>query len=240
MTRTHAARRTLRSRLLAIFATLAVAAVAVGGAVALTPPAETQAATTGYGYQNQTPFGGYLGNYVMSDGNLGYCLDSGADAPLNATGPAGIESGFTTESGDALSASDIAHLVYALEKYGQTSNPDQAAAMSAYVYAFTSNFAHGNGVGVYGSGALYINGDAAITGIYDVIFNDAAANWTPLGAGTGGGTLDFSVDSQNNYLGNLFVNTTTASTGTITLTNGVFISTGTNTLTGAIAGGSYG
>ncbi|MDO7882165.1 hypothetical protein [Antiquaquibacter soli] len=164
MTRPHIQARRPLAALLAVV-------LAFAGLVALdrgTAPS-AGAATTGAGYRGITPYGGYLGNYIAPDGTRVYCIDSGLDWPSGATGGAQAVSGVQASWGGWLSGEQIKKLNFALSTWGQTADPTVAAAVSAFVYAYASNFAGNNGQG-YGAGAHYINGNAAVLREYNEIW----------------------------------------------------------------------
>ena len=69
-------------------------------------------------------------------------------------------------------------LNYVLLVYGQTDDPVQAAAVAAFVNAYTSGWARDLGAG-YAAGAWYLNGNTAVTAVYDAIWADAEANAAP-------------------------------------------------------------
>jgi len=160
-------------RLLALL--LAVLGLVLLGAL----PAE--AATKNAGIPDLTPYGGYLGNYLAPDGSRVYCIDSPLPWPSGSTsGPSAVDALVTTW-GSSLSATELRKLNYVLLTYGQTDDPSQAAAVAAYVNAYTSGWARDLGAG-YAAGAWYLNGNAGVTSVYDVIWADAEANATPTGS----------------------------------------------------------
>ncbi|PWJ61011.1 hypothetical protein B0H03_12117 [Rathayibacter iranicus NCPPB 2253 = VKM Ac-1602] len=210
-----------------------IGAVILGaGAAALTIPAQA-AAIEGAGGR-WTPGGGYLGNYIATDGSgkRVYCVDVQMDSTASG-GPGTVQSEISPVDGTrAVTGDELRKLNYAITVWGQTADANQAAAVSAYVYNFTSaNWS--------GQGSHYIDGGdvAAITALYNQIFADTEANYTAAvggGSGTGTGDLTFAVDSTNNYAGTLTVSNLSPAdaNGTITLTNGVFTDTGLSTRDG--------
>lgn len=142
-------------------------------------PAE--AATKNAGIPDLTPYGGYLGNYLAPDGYRVYCIDSPLPWPSGPTsGPSSVDTLVTTW-GSTLGSSEMQKLNYVLLSYGQTDDPVQAAAVAAYVNAYTSGWARDLGAG-YDAGAWYLNGNAAVTSAYDTIWADAEAHALPTGA----------------------------------------------------------
>lgn len=199
----------LRSKLLACVIAIAVAAGAITLAI---PDVPAAAATTGAGYSGITPYGGYLGNYIAPDGTRVYCIDSSREWPSGST-----DGGQIVSSIDGLSPVTVRKLNYALLKWGQTADPTNAAAVSAYVYAYTSNYAHSNGAGYY-AGLHYINGNAAVQAAYNVVWNESEVHY----AGPANAGARVTIDMANAYDGSVTVTTTPSSaTGRLTLSGAV-------------------
>lgn len=219
---------------MALLVGIAGSAVQIG-----TAPSKAEAATTGAGYSGITPEGGYLGNYIVPDGSRAYCMDSSADWPSGSTGGGSIVSSLSMATGEPLSATVLQKLNYALSNWGQTGDATQAAAVDAYVYAYTSTWAHYNGQG-YATGVHYINGNSAVQSVFDTIWNATEANAGAVqNAVSPSGSMSFSVDN-NNYTGSLRVSGMPAAARiNLTLTNGVFSDTGSATRNG-VGNGTYG
>lgn len=217
---------------------LSVGAFAVVGAIGMGTLAPAEAASTGAGYSGITPEGGYLGNYVVPDGSRAYCMDSSADWPSGATGGASLVGALTTEMGDALSSSVLQRLNYALTTWGQTADATQAAAVNAYVYAYTSTWAHYNGQG-YNTGVHYIDGNQAVLGAFNYIWDQTETQYNQrqnVPAFTG--SMSFSVDN-NNYTGSLrVVNLPAGATVNLQLSNGIFTDSGSSAKNG-VGNGTY-
>ncbi|NYF10935.1 hypothetical protein HDC94_002091 [Leifsonia sp. AK011] len=158
-------RRPLARRLVALVLAVAIAAVTLP----LFSERPAAAATTGAGYSGITPYGGYLGNYIAPDGMRVYCMDSARDWPSGVTDTGTIVSSVDTQWGEWLSETVVRKLNYAMLTWGQTEDPTTAAAVSAYVYAYTSTVARTQGAG-YAAGAHYINGNAAVMAAYDTVW----------------------------------------------------------------------
>jgi hypothetical protein len=142
-------------------------------AVVLAPaPDPARAATTGAGYPGITPFGGYLGNYIAPDGTRVYCIDASLDWPSGSTSGGTVVTELTTSWGTPLDETTLRKLNYALLVWGQTADPATAAAVSAYLYAYTSGYARTHGAG-YAAGAYYIDGEPAVLAAYDIIWSGA-------------------------------------------------------------------
>lgn len=189
-------------------------------------PAPALAATTGAGYSGITPYGGFLGNYIAPNGTRVYCMDSGREWPGGATDGGALVSSLSTEWGAALSPDVLQKLNMALTNYGQTADPTQAAAVSAYIYAYTANYSQHSGQG-HSTGAHYINGNATVLAAFNAIWADVEANY----AGTGTGSATVTVTMANAYDGYVSIETEpTTATGTLTLSGAVDAASGTATV----------
>lgn len=185
--------------------------------LAAAPAAPAFAATTGAGYSGITPYGGYLGNYIAPDGTRVYCIDSGLEWPSGSTNGGTVVGSFATSWGAVLSGTVIRKLNYAMLTWGQTADPTNAAAVSAYVYAYTSNFARTNGAS-RGVGLHYINGNAAVAAAYDVVWRQSEAAY----AGPQDARARVSITMANSWDGSVTVRTVPASAmGTLTLDGAV-------------------
>ena len=181
------------------------------------------------------------GNEITPTGTRGYCADPSRAAPFGSTDGGAAINSFTSDSGHMLDGDDMQKVNYVLQRFGDTSDDIQAAAVSAYVYAFTgSNLGGGIVAGTREEGAAYIDsGFGTVTDRYNQIWDDAEANWNMGASSPGGGLLTFSIDADN------FRGTVTAAvfpagaTGSINLTNGIFTSTGSATMTGVTAGQTF-
>jgi len=232
----HVGRMRVRDRLKATIAAVGAVGIIATGAVAIVSTSAQAAAVEGAGGA-WTPSGGWLGNYIATDGSGKriYCIDVQADS-IGSGGPGSVSSSISATSGTrTVSGDELKKLNYAISTWGQTGDANQAAAVSAYVYNFTSS-------NNYGNGQFYIDGgdDAAITSIYWQIAADTEVNYNQGGGGAGTGYLDFQVDGTNNYEGNMVAHVDPANaTGTVSLANGVFADTGLATKDGIVNNGVY-
>ncbi|CAN5250686.1 hypothetical protein BH09ACT5_BH09ACT5_24680 [soil metagenome] len=182
--------------------------------------APAQAATKSSGMPNLTPYGGYLGNYLAPDGAQVYCIDSPLPWPSGQTSGASTVDTVVTTWGSALPVEHLQKLNYVLLTYGQTADPVQAAAVAAFVNAYTSGWARDVGAG-YAAGAWYLNGNATVTAVYDRIWADAEAHAVPAGSAA------LSIDLTGPTEGTLSVSAAPAdATGTVTLAGAVRADTG--------------
>ncbi len=205
---------------LRILATLLCTLALACGLALAAPAVSAHSATQNAGIPDLTPYGGYLGNYLAPDGFRVYCIDSPLPWPSGATsGPSTVDV-LATTWGSALSASDLTKLNFVLLAYGQTDDPVQAAAVAAFVNAYTSGWARDLGAG-YAAGAWYLNSNAEVTSVYDSIWADAQANAEPTGEAT------LHLDMTDATTGSLAVTASPASaTGTVELTGAVRADTG--------------
>lgn len=202
----------MRLRILAV--SLAVMGLVGVGLFAAAP---ADAATKNAGIPDITPYGGYLGNYLAPDGTRVYCIDSSLEWPSGATSaPSSVDSLVTTW-GATLTADQVQSLNYVLLTYGQTDDAVQAAAVAAFVNAYTSGWARDIGAG-YGAGAWYLNGNATVTAVYDTIWADASANANPVG------TAALAFDAATSTVS--VTATPSSATGTLTLSGAARADTG--------------
>lgn len=218
-----------RNRLAAV-ALLIAAVLGLTTVQALNPVAPASAASYGPGWTNADNGGlGFLGAYRHAGINV-YCLDLDVAPPMgNTTGP-------TYGGWAGLSANDLARINWAVSTYGQSSDRVVTAAVALYVWSLAD-------AGTYNSHGM--SGDtyyvfrvpsasqrAAVLSTLAEIRAGAAG----ITAGTSGGSgqLVFTVDPANDYEGTLRVINLNPSnaTGTIVLTNGIFDTTGSNTIAG--------
>jgi hypothetical protein len=213
---------------------LAAALIAGGGvAGAIAGPASSaDAAELGPGYfpdNGLSPLGGF-NNTV--DGNISYCIDVGAEVPINNT---------TSDQGvvgqvNGLDPDMMSRLNFVLSKFGNTTDNNQAAAVAMVVWGMADPVDYAaEGGDIYVLGRAPSSEHAAIMAMVDSIRAEMGA-FVPGSGGANVANLSLSVDPTNNYVGTLTVSLDPGSaTGTVTLANGVFDSTGTNTadVTGA-------
>lgn len=207
---------------------LAVLALAIG--VAVTTPAveSASAASHGPGYDQGL---GFLGAYSEGGYNV-YCLEQPKNPPLNTT---------ATNTGYAawgtMSADENARVNWAISTYGQSGDRRWTAAVALFVWSLAEPTYNSHGM----SGDIYFVGRAPASEQPLIRANLATirAGAASIHAGTtsGSATGVFAVEHDNNYNGTLTVALNPANmTGSVTLTNGVFLSTGTNTIAGVTNG----
>lgn len=220
---------------------LTTALIAAGGVVGLQA---ADAATGGVGWGT---FGGhdvkYAGTFTENGARI-VCGQPGALYPTGQLNDAGFWTNYNGVTGDQL-----AGINRVLTENIDTEDRNTAAALE-YAIARTvdPNASHTNWSGQWMPYDDVINYDLYSTAGRDNVSTiqrlanemvDTINSTTAGSGGTGSGTLDFAVDARNNYNGTVAMHGTPGSTGTITLTNGVFTDTGSNTHD-AVEGASYG
>ena len=143
----------------------------IAGAAVMSVPTPVAAATTGAGFPGITPYGGYLGNYIAPDGTRVYCIDADLEWPSGTTSEGAVVDALATSWGAPVATETLQKFNYALARYGQTADPVLAAAVSAYVYAYTSGYAHTHGPG-YEAGRHYIGSNAAVLATYNALWDE--------------------------------------------------------------------
>lgn len=245
-----------RTRVRRALASAAVAAVALTGIVFGVAPAHAAGFGPGYGTQDDSI--GWMGAYAIpGTGTLVFCIEPGISTPTGNTSFAGnVGVGFVSHSQSGQShtptADELARINAIIGTYGvgAISNRQASAVHFAVQYL-------GNPQGMFASGG-YNNRDSDLRGFINWKLNstvgsgevgeiyaltqsilDATAGIT-AGGGTSNvtGSLVFAVDADNHYAGTVTPIFTggDVNAGTITLTNGIFTSTGTSTISGATAG----
>lgn len=190
---------------------------------------------------------GWEGAFRAPNGTNVYCIEPGQSNPTGVSSDLGIQGSVISRSpfgNRTLTANDLAKINRIVTTWGQTSSNREAAAVSFAVKLVANADAMYKSHGWNGSHDIHgfvnwvLNRTVGATEARAVsdralsIFNTVAG--TVAGPATGTGVLDFAVDPTNNYKGTVTIKGAPAgATGTITLTNGVFESTGTASLAGA-------
>lgn len=232
-TRRHWAGGIRRKLINALVALIAVTMIATSTGLDAQP---AHAASYGPGYDGPN---GRIGAYLVGS-TVVYCLRPAEPRPLGSTTFAGYQTWPGGASGPSMSATSNARVSWAIATYGQTTNDNWAVAVTMYVWSLadpTEYNSHGmSGDSWYIGRVPTAQRNTVRANLATIRANDDAIVAGSTGSGTG--SLDFSVDENNNYLGTVTVvglNPSTA-TGTLTLTNGIFLASGTNVLAGATAG----
>ena len=237
----------------------AVPAIAVSGSSF--GPAATEAGTLalqGPGFGTWDDRVGWQGGFVAPDGSLVFCAEPGEFNPSGVTTDGGFVTGVvsSTQHGDrTLTADDGARLstivAEANRLYAAGSLSDREASAVSFAVKFIANpdamfqshsWTGGHDLAGYVNWVLFgeIGGSEAraVADRAQAIIDSTAG--ITAGAVSGTGAVRFDVDHVNNYVGTVSVPEAPAgSTGTITLTNGVFVDSGSNVLVGATAGTPY-
>jgi len=212
------------------FARLAAAIVAlvlaIGAAVAPAAAPPAAAASYGPGYDDGL---GFLGAYSVNGVNM-YCLEQQKASPLGSTSYAGLQQWPTA------SADNNARVNWAIATYGQSGDRRWTAAVNLFVWSlmeptYNTHAPNYNGDTYFGARITNAVERNAVYGNLNTIRAGAAS--ITAGSLTGSATGTFQVDQLNNYRGTLRVTLSpTNMTGTVTLTNGIFVATGTKTISG--------
>jgi len=231
----------------------ALAALAIG-ASALVATGQATAATDAYGVGDLSGnVIGWQGSMRTADGTYVFCVDPGTDFPSGSDTRVGYRTSWKGVEGDLL-----AGVNRALHTIDDKSDRDAAALNFVIKHVFdpdamyrTHNYPNSGSwpkgdLGKYIEWVLsttYPNAAGGWRGIrdralnlLDIVKNTDAATADPDG---GTGKLVFTLDSRNHYKGTVVMDGTADSTGTITLTNGVFADTGKAKRTGAKEGVKY-
>jgi hypothetical protein len=210
-------------RLLAVLVLAVLALAAVPSSLLAGMPAA--AAAPGAGISGITPAGGYLGNYVAPDGSRVYCIDSALPWPSGATSPGSPVDDLTTQWGEPLPAATLDKISYVLAKFGETDQDELAAAVSAYLYAFTSEYARRHGPGIE-AGLHYINGHPVVQGWFTAIWADVEKR-AATGPTTDPATAEVVIEMSSWQTGTVTVHTSPADvTGELLLTGATVAETG--------------
>lgn len=198
----------------------------------------------GYGTTDESV--GWQGGFVAPDGSIVYCIEPGAFNPWGTSTDGGWQDGVVSSSplgSRTLTADEQARIGRIVAEYGQTWDNRESSAVSFAVKAVANPEAMYRSHSYTGAHNLrdYVNwilfsseGGAearAVAGRAQAIL-DATAG-TTAGPTISSGVLSFAVDSTNNYAGTAWLDVPGApagATATLTLTNGIFVATGTNTL----------
>lgn len=231
-----------RSRVSALLAALIALVLAVTGLVVTSPDANAAGPGVGFGTWGDNVYG-WHGSFSVGNGTYIYCVQPGVALPTGSTSNAGYWGSVEGVSGNRLAGMNAV-----ISKYGQTSDPNQAAAVAFAVKAAVnyqatvddfayraSGYPYGNNLTGAINWQLYrFSGQGADVGRVQTLANSYLneINTTTASTGGGSGSITFQVDPFNNYKGTITVRVSpTNATGTVTLTNGVF-NNGSATRTG--------
>ncbi|OZB85062.1 hypothetical protein [Microbacterium sp. 13-71-7] len=213
----------------------AVGVLAVVGAGGIITAPAAQAVGVGPGIQGTY---GFIGALVQDGYGNVFCVDSSLDVPMGMNPIADNVVSYlpanpaVTNSKDA-NADDLGRMNYILSTWGDSGDPETAAAAYVAMDAYLKTGGLGESLSYTGGNA---NVDALATSMWQQS-QGITIGGAPVSGGSG--TLSFDVNPQNNYVGTVTMVGSAGAVGTITLTNGVFDLTGTNTLTGATEGTAY-
>lgn len=201
-----------------------IVALLLGG-VFFAPAAQADTYGTGYGENNPN----YMGSYVAPDGRHVYCVDFGPPAPLGGptTGPT-TTSTFVNRAGVQLTPGDLAHLNYALSRWGDTSDPDVAAALQFYVWSVGDSVAWANAGGLALIDSMTGVVAPSRTAVIRALFSQITAETNAYALTDP--SVSISVTMNNDDDGVLTVTTNPSGlAGQVVLTNAVFAADGSST-----------
>lgn len=249
--------RSAIARTLAAFA----AAIALTLGTLIGAPSIAHAATQGAGFGTFGDASGPGWQGAFRIGNAyAYCFEPGRTDPTGSATSQGLVTSLTSRSpyGNAtISKNRLAGINYVITTYGQTGNNVRAAAVNFAVKGLAnwSSMMKSHGyTGASGVGKTNLRGYInwvlfrhASQSQIDSITDQAWQYYTEgrdivAGSTATYGTVEFDVNPTSDYSGRVRVNvdgTTTGLTGSLTLENGLFIATGTDTMTGVQAGVWY-
>ncbi|WP_460002161.1 hypothetical protein [Microbacterium xylanilyticum] len=200
-------------------------------------PASSASAVVSQGHGVQGTYGHIGSVYESSTGQYVYCLDSSLTVPFGEeSAPSQVS--YVPANPNVTNAVDMGpdaagRVNYVISTWGQTTDDLQSAA----VYITALAYQKGGG---WGEAVTYAGGRQDVIDLAWSMYQQSQAvtiGGSGSGQVTGNGVL--TVDPQNNYKGTVNINGTAGANVTITLTNGVFDSTGTNTLTNATSNTDY-
>lgn len=206
--------------------TLSLPALSAGASVPAAEDASAAADSTTPSPRATTAYGwGQLVNYVTPDGSLAYCIDVQADWPSGATGGGTLVGGIGATAGTRdVGGTELAMLNAGLSQFGQTTDNDTAAAVAAFVYAFTSQNHPGYDGAIHYIGQKADGHDVAVTAAFNSIWAWVGENWA---AAAGSNTATTTISMTDSTTGYIDVSVEpAAATGTLTLTGAHETSTG--------------
>lgn len=233
----HTVRNTIRAA-----AAMTIAALLSSIALVLLP-APAHAAEQGAGFGTWAPISeyGWHGSMLV-DGVHTYCILPGAPAP---TGPS-VDNGISATAA-GLSPQQLTGINLLVTKYGQTSDPVQAAAVGWAVKAiadWSGSLHHFGYPGDSLAGAIHWT-FSALAPEHDeeiqrravVFYEEARA--TPTGSGPASGSVTVTADATDPTRGTVRVDATASATGRLSMDGAVFDDTGAHTRTDAATGVDY-
>lgn len=228
----------LPAYLLLVMIFLTVLGVSIGS------PSRADAAERGTGFGTWAPISAYGWHGSMLVGGVHtYCITPGAPAPTGQTTDHGISG-----SAAGLSPQQLVGINLLVTTYGQTDDPVQAAAVAWAVKAIANRDETLHAFGYRGdslAGAIHWT-MSALSPQHDRAVQERAvayydeATRAALGPATADGRLVFTTDAADHRSGTVRVDTSSAATGTVTLTDAVFADSGSPTLENATSGSTYG
>jgi hypothetical protein len=230
-----------RIRARVLFAALLALALSLCSAVVIAQPAHAAGIGVGWDFDQDS----HLGAYTVPGGNA-YCLNPGLPPATAVTSNAGIVSSFTSSgptagrNSVALGAATLAKINYLVTRYGQTTDRDVAAAVAMAVATTANPAAYAAHTAPWGDD-FYVRympaADFARVKALAAKLRAEAASVTPGTRGSAALSLAIQRDNGGGSLAVTALSPASA-TASFTLTNAVFVSTGTPTLRGPVKRGA--
>ncbi|MBA8815526.1 hypothetical protein FHX48_000578 [Microbacterium halimionae] len=224
-----------------LVAIVIVAALATGG-ILISLPVQAASQGSGFGTWAPTSTYGWHGSMVVG-GVHTYCIVPGQPAPTGNTVDHGISS-----SAAGLSTEQLTGINLLISKYGQTSDPVQAASVGWAVKAIANWNETLHAFGYQGDslqGAIHWT-FSSLAPEHDQAVQDLAASYyteatnTPASPSSGSGSLELTINQQDPMRGTLTAQTDVPNaSGKLTLENGVFAQNGSASIETAVPGTSY-
>lgn len=238
-------RSLLKSAALFTVAALSLGSGATIASLALVPQSAL-AATYGAGY-NDASSGSVFGNFVLPDGSKGYCIDPGAAVPTGHTSDSGVTGDVTSvgsggSHAQTLTAAELASINAIVSRHGQTDDNNVAAAVALTVWGIANPAAFAEETNPHGDNykmTLAPSAQRAAIAALTAQFRAEATAYSAPNSVNGSASMHLEMDANNNYEGTLVIDAlTTSGTGSITLTNGAFLSTDAATVEGSFSAGT--
>ncbi|MDQ1130887.1 hypothetical protein [Microbacterium sp. SORGH_AS_0888] len=224
-----------------LIALLLAATVVVGGAVVLTKSASAASPGAGFGAWEPVSAYGWHGS-MRVNGIDTYCIFPGRPVPTGES----VDHGLSFDAA-GLDPQRLTAINMLVSRYGQTSDPVQAASVGWAVKAIADWDETLHTFGYPGDslqGAIHWTFSALAPAQDQAVQDLAAAYYTeamaqPAGPAQGSGRLEFTADAADSGRGTVTVHADVAARGTVTLENAVFADTGSPVREDATAGATY-
>ncbi|MBB2975144.1 hypothetical protein FHX49_000685 [Microbacterium endophyticum] len=224
-----------------LVAIVIVVALATGG-ILISLPVQAASQGSGFGTWAPTSTYGWHGSMVVG-GVHTYCIVPGQPAPTGNTVDNGISS-----SAAGLSSAQLTGINLLVSKYGQTSDPVQAASVGWAVKAIANWHETLHAFGYQGDslqGAIHWTFSSLASEHDEAVQNLAAAYYTEAtntaaAPASGTGSLSLTIDEADPLRGTVTAHTDVPhASGTLALENGIFVQSGSATIENATPETTY-